>query len=99
MSTKTVRSLLVAAVVLQLLWCILQPAENRLAPKSPEMAQALREYQTNRTAITEAALWGQVRRDELRDARRAKALFISMLLADIVAIYLFWNHGFRKPAT
>jgi hypothetical protein len=96
MNTKIIRWLIVAVIVLQFLWCMIQPAGNRLAPKSPEMAQALRSFETNRSAATEAAMWEQVRRDELRDTRRDEAIFSSLLLADAVVIYLFWNYGAKK---
>ena len=98
MSTKIIRGLIVAVIVLQLLWCLIQPAGNRLAPKSPEMAQALREFETNQSAVTEAAMWEQVRRDELHETRRDEAIFCALLLADAVAIYLFWNYGAKKNA-
>jgi hypothetical protein len=98
MNTKIIRWLIIAVIVLQVLWCFIQPAGNRLAPKSPEMAQALREFETNRSAATEAAMWEQVRRDELRGTRRDEAKFGLLLLADAVAIYLFWNYGAKKNA-
>jgi len=62
------------------------------------MAQALRAFETNRSAATEAAMWEQVRRDDLRDTRRDEAIFGLMLLANVVAIYLFWNYGIKKAA-
>ena len=98
MNTKIIRCLVVTAIVLQVLWCFIQPAGNRLAPKSPEMAQALEEFETNRSAATEAALWAQVRRDESRETRRDEAIFGLLLVADAVAIYLFWNYGAKKNA-
>jgi hypothetical protein len=98
MTTKIIRWLIVAVTVLQVLWCLIQPAGNRLAPKSPEMAQALREFETNRSAATKAAMWEQVRRDESRETRRAEFIFGALLLADAVAIYLFWNYGAKKNA-
>jgi hypothetical protein len=96
---KIIRRLIVAAIVLQFLWFMILPAGNTLAPRSPEMAQALRAFETNRSAATEAAMWEQVRRDDLRDTRRDEVIFGLMLLADVVAIYLFWNHGIKKTAT
>ena len=75
MSTKIIRGLIVAVIALQFLWGMIQPARNRLAPRSPEMAQALRAFETNRTAATETAMWEQVRRDDLRDSRRQGVLF------------------------
>ena len=97
MSTKTVRFLLIAVIVSQFLWLIILPAGNRLSPKSPAMVQALRAFEANRTPVSEAAMWEQVRRDELHDARKSEAIFSSMLLADAVAIYLFWNFGVKRP--
>jgi hypothetical protein len=96
MSTKIVRWLIAAMIVLQVLWSMILPAGNGLAPKSPEMAQAIREFETNRSAATEAAMWKQVRRDELRDRRRDEIIFIWILVADIAAIYFFWNYGVKK---
>ena|ERR1043166_4031281 len=96
MSTKIVRRLIVAAVVLEFLWLVILPAGNRLAPRSPEMAQALRAFETNKSAATEAAMWEQVRRDDLRDWHRKEVLFSLMLLADAVVIYFFWNCGVKK---
>jgi hypothetical protein len=96
MSTKIIRWLIAAMIVLQVLWGMILPAGNRLAPKSPEMAQAIREFETNRSAATEAAMWKQVRRNELRDRRRDETIFISILLVDMVAIYFFWNYGVKK---
>jgi hypothetical protein len=96
MSTRIIRRLIVAAMVLQFLWLFIMPAGNRLAPRSPEMAQALRAFETNRSAAIEAAMWEQVRRDDLRDSRRQEVLFGLMLLADAVVIYFFWNYGAKK---
>src|ERR1700691_4849705 len=56
MSTKIIRRLIVAAIALQLLWSIILPAGNRLAPRSPEMAQAFRAFETNRSTATETAM-------------------------------------------
>jgi hypothetical protein len=98
MNTKIIRSLIVTVIVLQIIWCFIQPAGNRLAPKSPEMAKALQEFATNRSAATEAAMWAQVRRDELRETRRDEAIFGLLLIADVIAIYLFWNYGAKKNA-
>jgi hypothetical protein len=98
MNTRTIRCLIVATMGLQFLWFFIEPAGNRLAPRSPEMAQALRAFETNRSAATEAAMWDQVRRDDLRDFRRKGALFSLMLLADAAVIYLFWNYGATKKA-
>jgi hypothetical protein len=67
MSTRIIRWLIVAAMTLQILWLFIIPAGNRLAPRSPEMVQALRAFETNRSAATETALWEQVRLDEVRD--------------------------------
>jgi len=60
------------------------------------MAQALRASETNRSAATEAAMWEQMRHDDLRDARRNEFLFSLMLLIDAAVIYLFWNYGTMK---
>jgi len=98
MSTKMIRRLIVTAIVLQFLWFMILPAGNGLAPRSPEMRQALRAFETNRSAVTEAAMWDQVHRDDLHDTRRDETIFISLLLADAVAIYLFWNYGAKKNA-
>ena len=98
MNTRIIRRLIVATMVLQLLWFVIIPARNRLAPRSPEMAQALRAFETNRSAATEAAMWEQVRRDDLRDSRRKDILFSLMLLADVAVIYLFWNYRTKKSA-
>jgi len=43
-------------------------------------------------------MWEQVRRDDLRESRRGLAIFGFLLLADAVAIYLFWNYGAKKNA-
>jgi hypothetical protein len=64
--------------------------------KKSRMAQALQAFKTNRSAATSAAMWEQVRRDDLRDSRRKDFLFALMLLADAVVIYFFWNYGVKK---
>jgi len=97
-TTKLVRPLIVAAVVLQFLCLFIMPAGNRLAPRSPEMAQALRAFETNRSAATEAAMWEQVHRDDLRDLHRQEVIFGLLLLADAIVIYFFWNYGVKKTA-
>src|SRR5581483_1120421 len=99
MNTKAVRRLIVAAIVVQFLWSMILPAGNTLAPRSPEMAQALRAFEANRSAATEAAMWEQVRRDDLRDRQRDKVIFGLMLLVDVLAVCLFWNYGITKAAT
>jgi len=53
------------------------------------MAQALRAYETNRSATTEKAMWEQVHQDELRDSRRKEVLFSLMLASDGIAIFFF----------
>jgi len=98
MSTRIIRRLIVATMVLEFLWLVILPAGNRLAPRSPEMAQALHAFETNRSAATEAAMWEQVRRDDSRDWHRKEVLFGLMLLADAVVIYFFWNYGTKKTA-
>jgi len=97
MNLKIIRRLIVAAIVLQSLWLVYGPAGNRLAPRSPEMVQALRAFETNRSAATEAAMWDQVRRDDLREWHRKLVVFGLMLLADAVVIYFYWNYGNNKP--
>jgi hypothetical protein len=97
MNSKIIRRLIVAAIVLEFLWLIILPAGNRLAPRSPEMAQALRAFETNRSAGTEATMWEQVRRDDSRDWHRKEVLFGLILLADAVVIYFYWNYGTNKP--
>jgi hypothetical protein len=92
MSTGMIRPLIVAVMVSQFLWFVIMPARNRLAPRSPEMAQAVRTFETNRSAATKAAMWEQVRRDELRDSRRKEVLFGLVLVVDVVVIYFFWNY-------
>ena len=96
MSTRSIRVAIVAAISLECLWFAILPAGNRLAPRSPEMANALRAFQTNRSAATEATMWEQVRRDDLRDSRRKEILFGVMLLADVAVVCLFWNYGVKK---
>jgi hypothetical protein len=98
MNTRIIRRLIVATIVLQFLWFACIPAGNRLAPKSPEMAQALRVFETNRSVAAKAAMWDQVSRDDLRDFPRKGALFSLMLLADAAVIYLFWNYETKKTA-
>jgi hypothetical protein len=95
-NSKIIRRLIVAAIVLEFLWLIYLPAGNRLSPRSPEMAQALRAFETNRSPATEAEMWEQVRRDDSRDWRRKEILFGLMLLADAVVIYFYWNYGTNK---
>lgn len=97
MNSKIIRRLIVVAIVFEFLWLIYLPAGNRLSPRSPEMAQALRAFETNRTAATEAAMWEQVRRDDSREWHRKEVLFGLMLLADAVVIYFYWNYGTNKP--
>ncbi len=98
MNTSTVRGLIVTAMVLQVLWFVILPAGNQLSPRSPEMAQVLRAYETNRAPAASNLMWDQVRLDDLRDSHRKAALFSLMLLADAAAIYFFWNLGAKKNA-
>jgi len=86
MNTRIIRFWIVAAMVLEFLWLVYLPAGNQLAPRSPEMAQALHAFETNRSAATEAAMWERVRRDDLRDWHRKEVLFSVLLLADAVFI-------------
>jgi hypothetical protein len=89
MNTKNIRGLIIATAVLQFLWFVILLPGNRLSPRSPEMAQALRAYETNRSATTEKAMWEQVHQDELRDSRRKEVLFSLMLASDGIAIFFF----------
>jgi len=98
MNKTIIRQSIVAVVVLQFLWFMILPAGNRLVPQSPEMAQALLEFETNRSAATESAMREQLHRDELRKTHRDEVVFISMLFADALAIYFFWNYGIKKIA-
>ena len=96
MTKKIFQGVIVAVIALQLIWCLIQPAGNRLAPRNREMAQALRAFENNRTPANEAAMWQQVHRDDLRDLHREEILFGLMLLGDAVVIYYFWNYGTKK---
>jgi len=98
MNTRIIRRLIVAVMVMEFLWLVILPAGNRLAPRSPGTAQALRTFETNRSAATEAAMWEQVHRDDLRDWHRKEVLLGLMLLADAAVIYFYWNDGTRKTA-
>jgi hypothetical protein len=98
MNRRIIRRLIVAAILVEFLWLLILPAGNRLAPRSPEMAQALRAFETNRSAATESAMWEQVHRDDLRDRHRKEVLFSLMLLADAVVIYFFWNYEAKRTA-
>jgi hypothetical protein len=97
MNSKIIRRLIVVAIALEFLWLFYLPAGNQLSPRSPEMAQALRAFETNRTAATEAAMRKQLRRDDSREWRRKEVLFGLMLLADAAVIYFYWNYGTNKP--
>lgn len=97
MTSKIIRRLIFTAIVLEFFWLIFLPGGNRLSPRSPEMAQALRAYETNRSAATEAAMREQIRRDDSRDWHRKELLFGLMLLADAVVIYFYWNYRTNKP--
>ena len=99
MSIKAIRSLIIAAIALQFLWFFIKPAGNRLAPRSPEMVQALRAFEANRSTATEFAMWEQVRRDDLQDLHRQEILLGILLLADAIVIYFFWNYGVKKTGT
>jgi hypothetical protein len=97
MNLKIIKRLIVVAIVLEFLWLVYLPAGNRLAPRSPEMVQTLRAFETNRSAANQSAMWEQVHRDDSRDWRRKEILFGLMLLADAVVIYFYWNYGTNKP--
>ena len=98
MNAKDIRALIVVAIVLQILWFFILPAGNQWAPRSTEMAQALKAFETNRSAATEAALLEQVHRDNLRLWRRDEIWFGLMLLTDVVVIYFFWNFRVKSTA-
>jgi len=90
--------LIIAAIALQFFWFFIKPAGNRLAPRSPEMVQALRAFEANRSTATESAMWEQVRRDDLKDLHRQEILLGILLLADAIVIYFFGIMGSRKRA-
>ena len=96
MNTKIIRRVIVATILLEFLWLVILPAGNQLAPRSPAMVQAVRAFETNPSPTTKAAMWEQVRQDDLHDWHRKEALFGLMLVADVVAIYFFWNYGVKK---
>lgn len=96
MNTRIIRRVIVVTMLLELLWLVILPAGNRLASRRPAMVQAVRAFETNPSPTTKAAMWEQVHQDDLYNWHRKEALFGLMLVANVVAIYFFWNYGVKK---
>ena len=83
-------------VVFELVWTF--QLRNLSSPKSPETVQAIHVYQASPTAANKTTMLEQIRQDVSHNARYGQILLGLMVVADIVAIYFFWNYGVTKPA-
>ena len=92
-----IRLIIVTAIVLELGFVFFAP-KHSYRPTRPETIQARTDYLANPNDTTKAAFLDKLDR-ELLSSRRQHHIFIgSMLLADIIGIYLFWNYGVKKSA-
>jgi hypothetical protein len=91
-----IRLAIVSVIVLEILWAL--APRNLSEPKSPETIQAIQAYQTNPSAATRSTMLGELHRDVSYNERRGLILLGVMLVADIVAIYFFWNYRVTKLA-
>jgi len=96
MNRILIRLAIVVAIVFELAWTF--QLRNLSSPKSPETVQAIHVYQASPTAENKATMLEQIHRDVSHNARHGQILFGLMVLADIAAIYFFWNYGVTKPA-
>ncbi len=93
MNRTLIRSALIAAIILQIMDAL--ELRNGLLPRSPETVAASDAYKANPTEATRATLSALTHQDA---ERNGQILLITMLLADIAAIYFLWNHGVKKPS-
>jgi hypothetical protein len=95
MNRKLIRLTIIAAICLELFWALTPRLE---LSRSSETARAAHAYQTNPTAATRAALLDRMRRDANRYEQQCGILLGLMLVADLMAIYFFWNYRMRRPS-
>ena len=91
---RLIRYAILAAILAELWWAF-QP-RNLSSPKSEQMIAAIHTYQANPSAEAEAAMLEQAHRDSSRNARHGQIILGTMLLADVIVIYFFWNYGAKK---
>ncbi len=89
------RPLIRSAIIVQILWAF-APRHGHL-PRSPETIKAIEAHAKNPSEATESVIFAQIHQDVKRNNRNGQILLLTMLLADIAAIYFFWNHGLNKP--
>lgn len=95
MKRALIRSAIIVAIIVQILWAF-APRHGHL-PQSPETIEAIEAHATNPSEATESVIFAQTRQDIKRNTRNGFILLLTMLFADVAAIYFFWNHGVKKP--
>ncbi len=93
MTPTLIRSAIIVAIIVQILWAF-APRHGHL-PRSPETIAAIEARATNPSEATDSALFAQIHRDVKRNTRNGFILLVTLFLADIAAIYFFWNHRLK----
>jgi hypothetical protein len=83
------------AILLQLSWAT--ALRNGVLPRSPETLVAIEAYKASHSEATKQAMFDQIHRDIARNHQHDQIVLCLVLLADVVAIYAFWNYGVIKP--
>ena len=94
MKTWLIRLAILVVIFAEVWWSL--ALRNFLIPRSEQTVAAIHAYQASSTPENEAAMLEQMHRDGARNTLHAQMQLGLMLVADIAAIYFFWNYGVRK---
>ena len=90
-----VRWMIIASILLlQLSWCF--SLRNYMSPRSSQTLSAIRDYKASPSEATKATMLEHIHQDVAQNERHDQILLGAMLVADIMAIYFFWNYGAKK---
>ena len=96
MNTRLTRFLIVAAILAEAWWA-LKP-RHLMFPRSEQTVAAIHAFQASSTPENKSAMLEQMRRDSDRNILHGRIQLGLILLADVAAIYFFWNYGVKKNA-
>jgi hypothetical protein len=96
MKTRLTRFAILAAILAEVWWSL--QIRNLSVPRSEQTIAAIHAFQASSTPQNKAAMLEQMHRDIARNILHGRLQLGLMLLADIAAIYFFWNYGVKKNA-
>ena len=96
MKTWLIRGVILLAILADVWWA--SAPRNMLVPRSEQTVAAIHAFQANSTPNNKAAMLEQLHRDGDRNLLHGQIELGLIVLANIAAIYFFWNYGIKKNA-